>query len=328
MVKVAKVDFDIISKDKIFTLIKMSKPKIAIFMAFMAFTGAFFSPNFFFGPFPEIFYLELLSFFLPDLIFIFFTIPPVVSIINAIGAGVIAALIWAGTAMFNDYYDIEIDKITNPDRPLVKGAISSEEIIFWGFGTYLLAIFLAELAGDRFSKFLVLVFVFLGFSYSANPLRFRRSGLMGSFLIGGAGVLAFIGGSASQYEISSEGILIAVVMGILLLATTIAKDFKDIEGDRVAAIKTLPIVLGYDLALNVMMISVALSYIFAILPYLLSFYSWRTFPIIVFAGVLNLLILGKLYDKGNTESKEKAYPSSFFCQSIVLLSFLLAKFLG
>lgn len=318
---------EMISRDKISAILEMSKPKVAIFMAFMAFTGAFFSPNFFIGPFPNVFYIELFSSFISEWIGLFLSIPPVTSILNAMGAGLIAALIWAGTAMFNDYYDIEIDEITNPNRPLVKGIISPQETIFWAFLAYLLAIFLADLAGDRFCKFLVMLFVFLGFSYSANPLRFRRSGVLGSFIIGAAGVLAFIGGSAAQYAISQEGILIAVVMGVLILATTIVKDFKDFEGDKKAGIKTIPIVLGYDLALRVMVVSVAASYVVAMLPYVLGFYSWTTSPLIIIVGLVNLVILFKLFDKEDKKAKKNAYPRCFMCQSVVLFVFILARFL-
>ncbi|MDY6965298.1 MAG: UbiA family prenyltransferase [Halobacteriota archaeon] len=320
-------DHKIISGDKIFTLLEMSKPKIAIFMGFMAFAGAIFSPNFFYGPFPEVFYLEVLSLILPDWFVLLLSIPPVISLINAVGAGFIAALIWGGTALFNDYYDIEIDERTNPDRPLVKGKITPQETIFWAFCAYLLAILLVEFAGDSFTRFLVIAFVFLGFSYSANPIRLRRSGVMGSVIIGAAGALAFIGGSSSQYSISPDGILIAIVMGVLISATTIAKDFKDIEGDRESGVKTLPIALGYDSALKVMMVSVTASYIIAMLPYLLGFYSWSSSPVIIIVGVVNLLILGRLFNKEDIESKEKAYPRSFICHSIVLLVFLMARFL-
>ncbi len=328
MLEKVKEVFEMISKDKILALFEMSKPKIAIFMAFMAIAGAFFSPNFLGGPFPDVFYLELLSFTVSDWIVQSLSVPPVISIINAIGAGVIAGLIWAGTALFNDFYDVEIDRISNPNRPLIKGIISSKEVIFWAFCAYLLAILLVELAGDRFCKFIVMFFVFLGFSYSANPIRLRRSGVIGSFIIGAAGALAFIGGSASQYAVSKEGILIAVVMGVLISASTVAKDFKDMKGDQRAEIRTLPVILGYDLALKVMMVSVAVSYIFAMLPYFLGFYAWKTSPGVIFAGILNLLILGKLFDKGDTKSKEKAYPRSFMCQSIVLSVFILARLMA
>lgn len=44
------------------------------------------------------------------------------------GGMIIAGLICAGANALNDYYDIEIDKINKPDRPLSSGLISR----YWG----------------------------------------------------------------------------------------------------------------------------------------------------------------------------------------------------
>lgn len=129
----------------------------------MAFVGALFSPNFHSSDFPQTFFSTLLSSFFPNLL-----TPPLCSIAPAFGAALIAVLIWMGTALFNDYYDVQIDKSINPHRPLIKGEITQREVAYWATLAYAIAIVLTLLEGDWLCRLIVFAFVFLGFQYSAR----------------------------------------------------------------------------------------------------------------------------------------------------------------
>ena len=47
-------------------------------------------------------------------------------------AAVAGGFIGGGANVINDYFDIEIDRINKPDRPLARGALNEREaLLFW-----------------------------------------------------------------------------------------------------------------------------------------------------------------------------------------------------
>lgn len=120
---------------KIIVLLEMGKPIVIAVMALMAFAGALFSPNFYSHAFthsqPSNSLFSSCSGFLS---------PRHCSIAHAFCASLIAVLIWTGTALFNDYYDVQIDKRINPHRPSIMGEITRREVAYWAALAYVIAI--------------------------------------------------------------------------------------------------------------------------------------------------------------------------------------------
>ena len=308
---------------KIVVLFKLGKPIVIVVMALMAFVGAIFSPNFYSDDFPQTFFSSLLSSFFPN-----FLTPSLCSIAHALGAALIAVLIWMGTALFNDYYDVQIDKRINPHRPLIKGEITQREVAYWAALAYVIAIVLTLLEGDWLCILIVFSFVFLGFQYSAPPLRLRRWGFAATSIIGFGITAAFIGGSASQYSVSHEVIVVAIILGVLASTTSAVKDFKDIEGDSETGIRTLPVIFGYEPAIKIIMVGIAISYGLALLPYFLGYFPFFIVPLILMIGVANLIFMRALKRKRDVAFRRKTYIYCFLCYFMVVLVYVVAKIFG
>ena len=196
----------------------------------------------------------------------------------------------AASNALNQIYDVAIDRVNKPRRPLPSGALSIAEA--WGFAllAYLLAWWLASLvapAGRHECLWIVLVASLITWAYSAPPLRTKRRGIWANVTIAiPRGVLLKVAGwSAVKTVIGVEPWYIGSIFGLFLLGAASTKDFADIDGDRADGCQTLPI--RYGLRQAAWIISP-----FFVLPFLLI-------PIGVLCGVLTgnrglLLVLGPL----------------------------------
>jgi 4-hydroxybenzoate polyprenyltransferase len=169
-------------------------------------------------------------------------IPPLIG-------SLMAAMLNAGNNALNQIYDLEIDRVNKPTRPLPSGRLSIPEV--WGFTivTYVLALILAWLVapGGRHECFwLVAIAVVCTYLYSVPPFRTKRLGIWANLTIAiPRGTLLKVAGWSSAKTIAGvEPWYIGAIFGLFLLGATTTKDFADMEGDRRGGCRTLPIQYG------------------------------------------------------------------------------------
>ncbi len=160
-----------------------------------------------------------------------------------------AAVLNAGNNALNQIYDLEIDRINKPKRPLPTSRLTIAEAWTFTVITYVLALVLAWLVapGGRHECFwIVLVAVVCTFIYSMPPLRTKRLGIWANVTIAiPRGVLLKVAGWSSVKTIFGiEPWYIGAIFGLFLLGATTTKDFADMEGDRRGGCRTLPIQYG------------------------------------------------------------------------------------
>jgi 4-hydroxybenzoate polyprenyltransferase len=185
-----------------------------------------------------------------------------------IGA-LMAAVLNAGNNALNQIYDLEIDRINKPKRPLPSGRLTTKQAWVFTVVTYMLALVLAWLVapGGRHECFwLVLVAVLCTFIYSMPPLRTKQRGMWANITIAiPRGVLLKVAGwSAVKTIVSTEAWYIGGIFGLFLLGATTTKDFADMEGDRIGGCRTLPI--QYGVARAAWMISPSFVIPFLLIP--------------------------------------------------------------
>lgn len=160
-----------------------------------------------------------------------------------------AALLNAGNNALNQIYDLEIDRVNKPRRPLPSGRLSVADAWAFSVVTYALALALAWLvapAGRHECFWLVVVAVVCTLLYSVPPARTKRLGIWANITIAiPRGVLLKVAGWSSVKTIAGvEPWYIGVIFGLFLLGATTTKDFADMEGDRRGGCRTLPIQYG------------------------------------------------------------------------------------
>ncbi len=160
-----------------------------------------------------------------------------------------AALLNAGNNALNQVYDLEIDRVNKPTRPLPSGRLAIGQAWVFTIATYALALVLAWLvspAGRHECFWLVLVAVACTFLYSVPPFRTKRLGIWANVTIAiPRGTLLKVAGWSSVKTIFGlEPWYIGAIFGLFLLGATTTKDFADMEGDRRGGCRTLPIQYG------------------------------------------------------------------------------------
>jgi 4-hydroxybenzoate polyprenyltransferase len=161
----------------------------------------------------------------------------------------------------NNLEDLAIDRISNPDRPHVRGDIP--RTTYRAIGAWALAFSLATAAAVGYWC-LLLVGITAGcyFLYSATPFRLKRVPILSKLLIGtsslAAAVLGFtaFGGNPLAFP---AGYAFYFLVPFTLAANVL--DLKDEAGDRSAGIRTLPVIVGGGAARIIIAISILGCYL-------------------------------------------------------------------
>jgi 4-hydroxybenzoate polyprenyltransferase len=165
-----------------------------------------------------------------------------------VGVAMAAVLNGASNAL-NQIYDLEIDRINKPKRPLPSGRISLREAWIFTLTAYVVALVLAWCvapAGRHECLWIVVVATIITFLYSVPPFRTKRLGIWANVTIAiPRGVLLKVAGWSSVKTIFGvEPWFIGAIFGLFLLGASTTKDFADIEGDARGGCRTLPIIYG------------------------------------------------------------------------------------
>jgi len=160
-----------------------------------------------------------------------------------------AAVLNAGNNALNQIYDLEIDRVNKPKRPLTSGRLTIAQAWWFTNICYAAALVLAWLVapGGRHECFwLVAVAVVCTYIYSVPPLRTKRLGIWANITIAiPRGVLLKVAGwSSVKTIVGVEPWYIGAIFGLFLLGATTTKDFADMDGDRRGGCRTLPIQYG------------------------------------------------------------------------------------
>lgn len=153
----------------------------------------------------------------------------------------------------NDWCDRHVDAINEPGRPIPSGRIPGRWGLWIALAMTVLSLAIGWLLGP-WGFGATVVGVLAAWAYSAEPIRLKRSGWWGPGLVGlsyeglpwftGAAVLL---GAAPRFEIVILALLYAFgAHGIMTL-----NDFKALEGDRQHGVRSLPVVLGPEVAAKI-----------------------------------------------------------------------------
>jgi 4-hydroxybenzoate polyprenyltransferase len=181
---------------------------------------------------------------------------------------------WLFSVMTNNLADVDIDRVSSPERPLIRGAVEPKEYKTAGFVVLAAALIGAAAAG--FGAFLVIAFFIANyFVYSMPPLRLKRVpylsklailfnslalGLLG-FGLADPAQLQVLVAQRSQFPASLPPLSLALWIAFFLLVLLSINfiDLKDYEGDKRAGVKTLPVLLGMRTSQHLFGVSFFLS---------------------------------------------------------------------
>jgi 4-hydroxybenzoate polyprenyltransferase len=165
----------------------------------------------------------------------------------------------------NNIEDLEADRISNPDRPLVKRSIDPKSYFRAGVISLLIALGIAAFTDPRILAGISAIS--LGyFIYSCRPFRLKRIPFLSKFIIGlNSLVVALAGFALAGGMIPDFPLLWAFYILVPLALSANFIDLKDTEGDRATGIKTLPVIFGENRARQLIAVFTCCSYVMAAL---------------------------------------------------------------
>jgi 4-hydroxybenzoate polyprenyltransferase len=154
------------------------------------------------------------------------------------------AFAWIYSVMTNNVTDLAIDKVSNPDRPLVTHEVDREH---YGFMTWVVlgAAATSALASAYHAFSTIMFFIGAYFIYSMPPLRLKRIPFFSKMIIAGNTLALFaLGLSMGRHGPPNLPLRVIVLFLLGFTAGINFIDLKDYEGDKRAGIKTIPVLLG------------------------------------------------------------------------------------
>jgi 4-hydroxybenzoate polyprenyltransferase len=160
-----------------------------------------------------------------------------------------AALLNGASNGINQIYDLAIDRVNKPARPIPSGRLSVREAGWVTAVLYVAAALLAAAVG-RQCFILASIAALLTVVYSVPPARTKRFGALANLTIAvPRGLLLKVAGwstvrSVLPRDVGWEPWYIGLVFGTFLLGASTTKDFADMKGDAADGCMTLPVKYG------------------------------------------------------------------------------------
>ncbi|MEM3708686.1 MAG: UbiA family prenyltransferase [Nitrososphaerales archaeon] len=187
-------------------------------------------------------------------------------------------LISSFSMVVNDYYDIEVDKVNRPDRPLPRGSISKNSAII--LALILLSIGILSSILISLSNFLIAsIFAFLAWFYNFWA---KKRGLIGNFIVATSISIPYIYGGVAVGK-ADEPLLLWLALTSFLAGTgrEVIKTISDVAGDEIRGIKSIARIHGSRFA----------SILGAIMFFMAIISSWFPFITGIVSIVYAILIL-------------------------------------
>ncbi|NKQ35634.1 MAG: UbiA family prenyltransferase [Chloroflexi bacterium] len=204
--------------------------------------------------------------------------------LNVILAVIATFLASAAANAWNDYLDIEIDRINQPKRPLPAGKVSPRAALIFSFALTGLALLIA--AFISWPAFLVtLVTAVALYIYS---WKLKSTVLMGNATIATVSAVSAIFGGVAAGNVRPS-LWLALIIFVTIMGREVLKTLADYEGDLRGHCRTVATVWGRRRARIIFYILAGLTLIMMLLPSILRIYK-PIYGVIVILGVFPVLI--------------------------------------
>ncbi|RBI59792.1 geranylgeranylglycerol-phosphate geranylgeranyltransferase [halophilic archaeon] len=247
------------SDERIRGLIELTRPGNAIASGVLTFTGAFVAQG-----------SEILSH------------------LGASSAATITTILATGAGMaINDYFDRDIDRINNPERPIPRGAVEPRTVLVFSLVLFAIAGAFALTLPVLATIIAVLNLIAL-ITYTEF---FKGLPGVGNLLVSYLGGSTFLFGAAAAGNLTSAVGVLFLLAALSTFAREVIKDVEDLAGDREEGLNTLPISVGRRPALILAMAVLVVGMLASPIPYFIGTFG-AAYLILVAPAVLVMLYSG------------------------------------
>ena len=182
----------------------------------------------------------------------------------------------AGGYVINDYFDLEVDRVNKPERPIPSGRVGVEEAYKLAMVLFATSVILAftlvrvSLWVGVFCGLFVLAHAILMYYYSKT---FKVMGFLGNLVVSFSSFSSLVFGGLVYAAIKGDlyyalpSIVPACYAFLIILSREIVKGIEDMEGDRVRNVKTLALKYGPRKAFLASLVPYTVLVVISPLPY-------------------------------------------------------------
>ena len=217
----------------------------------------------------------------------------------------------------NDYFDVRIDSINRPDRPIPSGRIKLKEALYFSYILFTLGTLLALLINPicgLIALFNSLLLIFYAKTLKGTPLLGNLSigYLTGSSFLFGASVLGFEGLKAL--------FVLFLLAALAITAREIVKDIEDMDGDKMEGADTLPLRVGAKKASYLAVLIGFLAVFLSPLPYLLLMLGLRYLYLVLLSDLGFLAAIYQLLARNNPTKSSKMFKIAMFFALVAFIA--------
>lgn len=230
---------------------------------------------------------------------------------SVILAALSAAAVTSAANAINDAFDVKVDRVNRPNRPIPSGKITERAATTtWLLGALIgigLSLMLSVAHVLIASASIVLVY-----TYSAV---LKRVGLIGNLVVSAIVSASIVYGALATGQMGKSwiGLLLAF---LLTLSREITKDLEDIEGDVRDGVQTLPVSIGHKRTKLITIGLILTTIVAAPMPFL--FFAFDRLYLLG-VTIANFCLLGAIWFLWvSEESKEDYGKASLLLKSAMV----------
>ncbi|OPY30051.1 MAG: Digeranylgeranylglyceryl phosphate synthase [Methanocella sp. PtaU1.Bin125] len=241
-------------------------------------------------------------------------------------AGFLSVFFISGALMItNDYFDIEVDRVNHPERPLPSGRVSGAEAL--GLAALFTLCGLAAAAVLGLPTFLIAAFLWvIGILYN---WKLKESGLPGNLIVATSVGMTFVTGGISVGQLSNGLVWLFGALAFFFdLAEELANGAMDVEGDKLRSARSLAIVRGKRFALGVSGLFYAVFIALTFVPYALGWLGLAYLALVVVTDLVVAYFVYRLLKSDTPREGKKMTRRLYLTLFVFVVAFIGVRLLS
>jgi geranylgeranylglycerol-phosphate geranylgeranyltransferase len=239
--------------------------------------------------------------------------------------GFVSVFLISGSALvLNDYFDLEVDKVNMPQRPLPSGILSPAEAVFLAIAAIVVGLVASLLIS--FAAFVSCVITaVVGTLYN---WKYKEAGLLGNLMVSFSVAFTFLFGGIAVGEPWNPVVWTFGLMAFFVdLGEEIAGDAMDMEGDKKRGSRSIAIRHGKDAALRISALCFGLVVAISLVPMLLRWLGASYLVMMPIVDVVIILFTVRLLKSKTPQEGRMSMRVIYLGASLGMLAILLGRLL-
>ncbi len=240
--------------------------------------------------------------------------------VGQIFLGFVSVFFISGSALvLNDYFDLEVDKVNMPERPLPAGILSPSEALFLTGFAIAVGLIASLLIGVTAFLFCAVACV-VGILYN---WKFKEAGVIGNLMVSSCVAFTFLFGGIAVGDPWNKIVWCFAAMAFFIdLGEEIAGDAMDVEGDKKRGSRSIAILMGRRFALGVSCSLFGLVIVISFIPVVLGWLGASYLFMICIMDALMILFTVRLV-KSKTSREGRSSMRGIYLGALVgMLAFI------